>query len=530
MSWLRALVVLALAASCCIATASADDNAEANGLFVEAVQLFQRAQTTQDPVSALALYDRSLANLDRIVQDYPKSDLAVRIISGQPTGRMSREVIEQAAAETRDEVCWIRPDPQCLLSIAYRTAWDIDDAVQRGMMTAEIALVLAEMGDEAAARDAIAQALQSARQVDSDFERDLQLPWIVAAQAKIGDLDAARQTIRSITDPLSRVLGVENIVAAQLAVGDVHGALRTVQRVDDASARIGMLLSIAHKHAGSGNATGAQETLVGTLRMAHNLKLGGDRAAALAEVATAHAKMGETERALEIAHSIEGASEQATALRIIAAAQAEHGNRLAARKTFAQALRSASRITYSLKREEALSATVVAQAEAGDMDAAVEVGRGLEDDFTRATAFKRIAALRAQTGDIAGALEMARGIDFTTEREEALREVAGPQARAGNVGAALQMARELEYESNRAWALRAIAAAQAVAGDIDAALKIAGEITGDSGRAEALVTIAVMLAKDGNIRDATQVARRIDSASRRATALLFIVITSPAAD
>jgi len=62
--------------------AHADDNAAANKLFVEVVQMIKKAAAAP-PTEAIGLYEQALQNLDRIVGTYPGSTLAVQIISGQ---------------------------------------------------------------------------------------------------------------------------------------------------------------------------------------------------------------------------------------------------------------------------------------------------------------------------------------------------------------------------------------------------------------------------------------------------------------
>ena len=72
------------------------DTARANELFVEAVQLVKLA----DP-------EKAFRKLNEIIDDYPSTDLAVKLISGQDTGSISLEDVtkeaERAAEEVREE-------------------------------------------------------------------------------------------------------------------------------------------------------------------------------------------------------------------------------------------------------------------------------------------------------------------------------------------------------------------------------------------------------------------------------------------
>jgi hypothetical protein len=57
---------------------AADENAAANKIFVETVQLLNQAANAQRS-EAITLYEKALHNLDRIVAHYPSSNLAVQL-------------------------------------------------------------------------------------------------------------------------------------------------------------------------------------------------------------------------------------------------------------------------------------------------------------------------------------------------------------------------------------------------------------------------------------------------------------------
>jgi TPR repeat protein len=77
------------------------DTAAANKLFVEAVQLVKTAEEEgltkhRRPHMAEAL-EEALAKLNEIFEDYPSTDLAVKLISGQHIGAISLEDVRSAA-------------------------------------------------------------------------------------------------------------------------------------------------------------------------------------------------------------------------------------------------------------------------------------------------------------------------------------------------------------------------------------------------------------------------------------------------
>jgi hypothetical protein len=91
----------------------------------------------------------------------------------------------------------------------------------------------------------------------------------------------------------------------------------------------------------------------------------------------------------------------------------------------------------------------------------------------RTGALEAIATAQAQAGDIAAALETAQLINDKSYRAEALKAIATAQAQAGDIAAALETAQLINDKRNQAWALEAIAKAQAQAGDIASAVQTA---------------------------------------------------------
>ena len=76
--------------------ALADDTSRANELLVEAVQLLQSAESTTDAAERLRLSEEALGNLNKIVERYPSTDLAVKLITGQAIGNISLAGVAEA--------------------------------------------------------------------------------------------------------------------------------------------------------------------------------------------------------------------------------------------------------------------------------------------------------------------------------------------------------------------------------------------------------------------------------------------------
>mgnify|MGYP001185158020 FL=1 len=67
------------------------DTAKANELFVEAAKLFMKSQDPESKNHAQAWLEEGFHRLTRIIEHYPSTDLAVKLISGQSVGGISLE-------------------------------------------------------------------------------------------------------------------------------------------------------------------------------------------------------------------------------------------------------------------------------------------------------------------------------------------------------------------------------------------------------------------------------------------------------
>ena len=70
-------------------------------MFVEAIKLSELAKNAKDPIEKLDALEEALARLNKIIDDYPSSDLAVKLINGQDTGSISLEDVGEAAERAR---------------------------------------------------------------------------------------------------------------------------------------------------------------------------------------------------------------------------------------------------------------------------------------------------------------------------------------------------------------------------------------------------------------------------------------------
>lgn len=208
-----------------------------------------------------------------------------------------------------------------------------------------------------------------------------------------------------------------------------------------------------------------------------------------------------------------------------------------------------------------LSELAGSQAQAGDIDAAIETARGIGSALFYASALREIAIAQTRVGQISEAIETIRRIDDPDDQMEALKHFSAVQsgpaagiashalnialeaieeirdekslsekawrsamdlAEAGDFTAAVQNAREIGDPAWRSWALQEIATGQAKAKDFPAALNSAGGISKPLYRSWAYRDIAVAQAEDGQIDAAMDTARRVEDPEDREQAMAAI--------
>ena len=84
--------------------ASAGPQERANALFVEAAKLIQAATNETDVEVRLDQLTEAQGNFQRIIEDYPSSNLAVKLISGQSIGAYSLGSMQVAVGRAYAEV------------------------------------------------------------------------------------------------------------------------------------------------------------------------------------------------------------------------------------------------------------------------------------------------------------------------------------------------------------------------------------------------------------------------------------------
>jgi RNA polymerase sigma factor (sigma-70 family) len=229
------------------------------------------------------------------------------------------------------------------------------------------------------------------------------------------------------------------------------------------------------------------------------------------------------EDARRAADAIEREQWKAWVLQSIALEQANVGDKVAAARTFQEAIEAAKQIRSAGldptgQSRETLVWIAGAQAAAGDAKGARETAEAMEG-ASRARALRAVAFGQVRAGDFEGALKTVRD-DFI------LCEVAKAQARMGKLKEAAHTLEEIGTDEVRVGALATLAKAQSQAGDKQAArktfersLKIAARVG-----QHAFAEIAKAQAETGDIEAARETADDIIIEPWKSDALLPIQI------
>ena len=78
-----------------------DDTGSANKLFVETVKLMKSVENAEGPIEKAEVLEEALSKLNEIVDDYPSSELEVKLISGQRIGAISLEGVSLEARRAK---------------------------------------------------------------------------------------------------------------------------------------------------------------------------------------------------------------------------------------------------------------------------------------------------------------------------------------------------------------------------------------------------------------------------------------------
>ena len=288
---------------------------------------------------------------------------------------------------------------------ARKTAARISGASWRAVQLRSIAKAQFKAGDDAGGRATFAELIEAIGSVDDDHRRTMNLAYTVEAQAEIGDIDGAMRIARRIGPAYSRAwtFALMVIVSVLSETGDVAAAQEFVKNASPASIPDSALGDIAVAQAAAGD-------IRGSLQTARAIDGTEERGRVFASISRAQAKAGDIAEALKFAEQINDPYIRAWALHDIAIMRVDAEDDTAVNEILAAALRAVKKI------DRPGSGTILAF----------------------------IAAAQAQAGDVAAALQTAAQIDHGSVQARALRNISVKQCKRGNAAQALQTVKRID--------------------------------------------------------------------------------------
>ena len=142
--------IIVVCAFCVLASSAlADDTARANRLFVTAVKLIQASDAEPSAEKKFELLKKAHINLTTIIDQFPATDLAVKLISRQKIGTVwltgVSKAVDKARAEKEREACFSSPSYACVITQALANVKTIKDDGFRTWVLIEIASALAAL-------------------------------------------------------------------------------------------------------------------------------------------------------------------------------------------------------------------------------------------------------------------------------------------------------------------------------------------------------------------------------------------------
>jgi hypothetical protein len=345
--------------------------------------------------------------------------------------------------------------------------------------------------------------------------------------------------------------------------GVLADALAAANRIDDSGLKAQTLDQIASVQAKTGDIAGARQTADAITVDRSGDSTGAQTEAgwkndAYAEIASAQAGAGDFAGASATVRGIDDDDTKALAFQYIAQELARKGN-IPAAKAYAAHLDGAS-------RTRADGAIAEAEATAGDIGAAKEMAKGLDDEKEQALTLAFIAEAQAKHGDQSGAQEtvnlaksaavqvpdyLSRTVLGTVAAAEVkagdlagaeallkvnpsyiAREIAIARGQTGDIAGAKEMFAQISDPTDQACANAGIAEAQSRAGDgsgavesLNAARMAAGSISDSSRLADACAYIVEAWTKAGDASAAADWARSQQDPSVEVTGLISVART-----
>ena len=425
-----------------------------------------------------------------------------------------------ATADSSDTASW----PRFALSEARQAAATLDHPHRRAQALEQIAAATSGLGDCAAARAILADAIGAARDIADVSLRDLALRDIAQRQAACGEVSGALATREEIVSPDERDAVSMAVVGAQLGAGDLATALNTASAIADpiTMSDAQRLIAIAH---------GRRGRMVEARHIAERIPEFLVRAMTSADIAALHADVGNKQAlntARQIARNTPNARQRDVALGYVAGIQAQSGDVHSALAT-SGAIKDGTSKAYALTRiANGRMGTADDPAVAELLERAFSTARRAKPSGATAAVLCEIAQAFVARGDIRqarAALDHAltlatskRGLRYSSGTIERIARV---RARTGDIPGALAIAEGIPDGSSKALLIHDVLAAQAERGDIEGAIRTSGTLNDTRLQVAALFGIVGVQKTSGDVPGARASLHRVLELTRAAPDLGF---------
>lgn len=274
-----------------------DPNEQANKLFVEAKGLIELSKN-KDLVERWQLLETAETNLREIIKEYPSSNLAVQLSSGQSIGDISLKRVEELSALPK---CLKSLKRKCLINQSIKIINNSSiDISKRAHYLGYCAGILSRnrLFDES---NRIAdQAYEVAKNIPFGEQRDRALSRVASVQAKANNIPQAKGIAFSIYSPNERINALHDIGRAEARSGNVNGAFRTANKLKGISYNRETVLSYIVNYYAKNGAFSKARKLALSLSEEHA------RTAAIGYIANAYIVKGDINEGLDLLKSIQG--------------------------------------------------------------------------------------------------------------------------------------------------------------------------------------------------------------------------------
>lgn len=396
----------------------------------------------------------------------------------------------------------------------------------------DVAILQATAGDDAGSKETFESVRQVIHSLKSDDLKSITLSDFIKAQAAVGNIENALQTLDLIDVPEYRIYLLLKIAAVQFMKQDYSGAKRTLQKAfaeghhPEMTPPVTIFSHIAVAQARAGDIEGALRTVPFLMDQAKGY--------VLAEIAAAKIRSGDAEGAMQMATSVKAYNSKGLILYHVAQAQRELGNRTDAEES----LRQAVQVATEIKDEGLLLEAAESYSSMQSFEKAFEVIESIGSELTKGAALNRVIAnlhqvtdLKSATSILQRATQIANALQRGVGKENSLISIAEAQLQNGDHQAALLTVSGIDLTVIRSYNLERVAHLQEKAGDTIGArrtLKLAFEASKRPERKFDGVNASTMVraqAQIGDIIGAKQTVKATDGSDPYAMIELAAALT-----